>query len=655
MAGQAVAQLRQKELLNQAWEFRLDKKGENAAWEKITVPHSWNAKDGITKDYYRGNGEYRYRLNLSKNQLKQRLFLRFEAASQQAEVFVNGQQAGTHIGGFNAFCFEITPFVRLGENLVEVHVSNRAELKIAPLEGDFTVFGGIYRPVSLLTLPETCITPLDYASPGVYVSQKVTDGKAELSVLTKVNQGGKRAKELAVKTSIYDAEGRLVGSSVTTRKAAGEETLDFTNRLTVQNPQLWDGLRSPYMYRVFVEVARGNEVLDTLSQYVGLRHFRMDPEKGFMLNGRSYQLRGVNRHQDRPDKGWAISEADHREDMELIQEIGANGIRLAHYPHSDYFYTLCDRAGMLVWAEIPLVGKAQDSEAFTKNVQTELIELIRQNYNHPSIFCWGLCNELSSGDVKALIEGLNETAHREDAGRPTVLAANVEKRPENLVPDFLAFNTYPGWYWAEPSAMKSTLERWNGLGGKKGICVSEYGAGANIWHHWQTGKKTPDAGGVFHPEEWQAIVHEETYNAIDKSDFVWGSFVWNMFDFASASRMEGDMPGMNDKGLVTYDRKTRKDAFYFYKSVWSDEPVFHITSRRDVGRRDSVTDVKVYANCDEVRLKVNGQDCGAPERKGTVCVWKQISLKKNAENRIEVTGSKNGRTLTDECKWRHYE
>lgn len=382
-----AGQLRQQSFLSEKWDFRLDRDEAEDVWEQVDVPHTWNAKDGTSPDYYRGDGTYRYTLSISPAMMKKRIFLRFEAASQKAEVKLNGQEVGEHVGGFNAFCFEITPYVHSGENLLEVAVSNRKELNIAPLEGDFTVFGGIYRPVSLLLLPKACITPLDYASSGVYVSQQVSERRADLSVVTKVDNGLKRVKELSVKTDVFDAAGKLVATSTTSQAVEGQARLDFTNRLKVDNPMLWDGRKSPYLYRVFVELSRGKEVLDTLSQYVGLRSFRVDAEKGFILNGTPYKIKGVNRHQDRPDKGWAISSADHREDMSLIKEIGANGIRLAHYPHSDEFYTLCDREGMWVWAEIPLVGKALDTPEFMENMKTELTELIRQNFNHPSIFC----------------------------------------------------------------------------------------------------------------------------------------------------------------------------------------------------------------------------------------------------------------------------
>lgn len=648
--SQISAQLRQHYFLDREWEFRSDKKGTGPAWEKVTVPHTWNATDGMTPEYYRGTGEYRYHLKVVPEMLKKRAFLRFEAVSQVADVFVNGTKAGSHKGAFNAFCFEITPLLKKGENLLEVKVSNRPDNDIAPLAGDFTIFGGIYRPVSLLLLPKTCITPLDYASPGVYIHQdKVDANEAELSIVTKVNSN-RTVKGLAVRTRIFNDRGEQVGNSTTQEPSAMNENMEFVNKLNVRHPILWDGLKKPHLYRVHIEVLKGNTVIDTLSQYTGLRYCTVDANKGFFLNGKPYKIKGVNRHQDREGKGWAITNKEHREDMELIKEIGANGIRLAHYPHSDFFYSLCDREGMLVWAEIPLVGKASPTPAFTENIKMQLTELIRQNFNHPSIFCWSLFNELSEGDVKELIQELNELAHKEDPGRFTVAAANIEKRPENVITDLMAYNTYPGWYWAQPSVMKSSVAHWNRLIGSKGICVSEYGAGANIWHHQQDVKSSPKTDGVFHPEEWQAIVHEQNYQAISSSDFVWGSFVWNMFDFASASRDEGDIQGLNDKGLVTYDRKVKKDAFYFYQSVWSEQPVLHIASRRDIARREPVTDIKIYSNCDNVRLKVNGQDCGSPAREGSIYIWKNISLKKG-ENRIEATGNRGSAGVSDQCKW----
>lgn len=643
------AQLRQQYILEKDWEFRLDK--DDSVWEKVSIPHTWNAHDGTSPAYYRGVGEYRYSLDVSPAMLKKRIFLRFEAVSQVAQVVVNGKNTGTHRGGFNAFCLEITNLLRKGTNLIEVKVSNRKDENIAPLAGDFTIFGGIYRPVSLLLLPEVCITPLDFASSGVYIRQKTDAGHSELSIVTKVDGREQKAiKNLRVRTSLFDGKDELVEHCSTQEYTQEGNTASFTNRLNVNRPILWDGRQSPHLYRVFVEILKGNTIVDTLSQYIGLRYCSVNAHKGFFLNGKPYKIKGVNRHQDREDKGWAITREDQRQDMEFIKEIGATGIRLAHYPHSDFFYSLCDKEGMLVWAEIPLIGKARPEAAFTENMKLQLTELIRQNFNHPSIFCWSLFNELSEGDVKGLVEELNDLAHREDPGRFTVAAANIENRPENTVTDIMAYNTYPGWYWGEPSTMKSSLAHWNRLVGEKGIAVSEYGAGANVWHHWQTDQKVPKADGIFHPEEWQSIVHEHNYQAIADSPFVWGSFVWNMFDFASAFRNEGNMLGMNDKGLVTYDRKIKKDAFFFYKSLWSDEPVMHITSKRDVARNNPVTPVKVYSNCENLVLKVNGKDCGVPVKKKNIYLWENVPLKKG-ENQLQVLGYKNQRQLSDHCKW----
>ncbi len=642
------AQLRQQYTLQKDWEFRLDKG--DAAWQKTSIPHTWNAHDGTTPAYYRGVGEYRYSLDVSPAMLKKRIFLRFEAVSQVAEVLVNGKNVGTHQGGFNAFCFELTPLLRKGTNLIEVKVSNEKENNIAPLAGDFTVFGGIYRPVSLLLLPKVCITPLDFASSGVYIRQQTDLEHSRLSIVTKVDKGTQATKNLTVRTSLFDGKGKLIDRRSTQHYTQEGNTANFTNLLHVDHPVLWEGRKSPHLYRVFVEILKGNAVVDTLSQYTGLRYCSIDARKGFLLNGKSYKIKGVNRHQDREDKGWAITREDQRQDMELIKEIGATGIRLAHYPHSDFFYSLCDKEGMLVWAEIPLIGKARPEAAFTENMKLQLTELIRQNFNHPSIFCWSLFNELSEGNVKGLVEELNGLAHQEDPDRFTVAAANIEKRPENTVTDIMAYNTYPGWYWGEPSTMKSSLAHWNRLVGEKGIAVSEYGAGANVWHHWQSDRKVPKADGIFHPEEWQSIVHEQNYRAISDSPFVWGSFVWNMFDFASASRDEGNMQGINDKGLVTYDRKIRKDAFYFYKSLWSDEPVIHITSKRDVARNTPLTCVKVYSNGDALFLKVNGKDCGAPLKKNNIYIWENVPLKPG-ENQLQVSGTKEQEQMSDHCKW----
>ena len=366
------------------------------------------------------------------------------------------------------------------------------------------------------------------------------------------------------------------------------------------------------------------------------------------------QIHGVNKHQCRQDKGWAVSEADLDEDFALIREMGCTGVRLAHYPHAAYAYDVCDRQGLLVWAEIPLVNQITDSPEFFANAKQQLVEMIRQNYNHPSIVFWSLSNEMQSEKYPRfhdLLRELNTLAKAEDPDRLTVVANDkVWRETVNRESEILAFNSYPGWYYGKPDDMGLMLDLWNEAGHHRGIGVSEYGAGASIKHHDQALIK-PKASSLWHPEEWQAHVHELNYMAIAARPFVWGSFVWNMFDFASAGRNEGDTHSRNDKGLVTFDRKTRKDAFFFYQANWSAQPVLHITGSRHTPRRESSTPVKVYANAKAVTLQVNGRDAGAGRAAGFgIFIWDDVRLAKG-RNTVTAQAEINGAKLADQCVW----
>lgn len=624
-------------------------------WEKVTIPHTWNKEDGtgaLNGSYYRGAGVYSKNLYLPKEMKNRSIYLRFEAVSSAAEIYINGNFVGRHEGAFNAFCFDITRFVRIGkDNQLVVKATNKWNENIIPLAGDFTVFGGIYRPVSLIVLNPVNITPLDFASSGVYVTQtEVNDSQATLDITTKLNNETNLSQPISVKFTLLNQKGESEHTFSQNIILSKRSKKDVHQQLIVKQPILWNGKKNPYMYTLQVEVLKNGKLLDEVSEKIGLRYFHIDSQKGFFLNGNPSNLRGVNRHQDREGLGWAITNIEHDEDMELIKEIGANAIRLAHYPHSKYFYSLCDEAGILVWAEIPFIERATYSPEFLENTKLQLLELIRQNYNHPSIFCWSLFNELTQGDPHEIVKELNNLAHLEDPTRFTVSAPNHENRPENSISDYLAYNTYPGWYWAAPDAMGGSLEHWNRLGGEKGICVSEYGAGASILHHEQNVSQAPRTDGPWHPEEWQALVHEGNYKQINKREFVWGSFVWNMFDFAVASRNEGDRRGINDKGLVTYDRKTKKDAFYFYKANWSEDPVIHITSSRHVERSEAVTDIKVYSNAKGLILYVNEECKGSVNEENGVYVWKKIQLQPG-KNTISVSGRKGEKLISDTCEW----
>ena len=654
----ASATLRQQMPLDGEWLFSKDPSaGEKRQWESVSVPHCWNANDGVTPDYYRGGAKYVYPLHIDSIPEGKRAFLRFEAVSQEADILVNGHKAGSHQGAFNAFNFEITDFIHEGENEIIVNATNRWNENIAPLEGDFTIFGGIYRPVTLLWLPDNCISPLDHASSGTYITQKnVSDDKASLEIITKLDgEAFKGKNRYTLQATLLDPDGKTVASGTTRCGKENDGRIEVKHNLNVDKPQLWSPEHPENLYRVFYELKDGKTVVDTLSETIGFRYFNIDPEKGFFLNGKPYRLAGVNRHQDRPGKGWAISKEDHDEDMALINEIGANTIRLAHYPHSEYFYDLCDRNGKLVWAEIPFIGHGTDTPEFTDNLKLQLLELIRQNYNHPSIFIWSLFNEIGFGDHRdvkpdGIVAELNALAHREDPSRPTVGATNRDDLPENNVPDYVAHNSYPGWYVASPAAMGEMADAKN-LG--KGVAFSEYGAGASIHCHDGSLTTPPSPGGHYHPEEWQAAAHEEVYRQLEQRPFVWATWVWNMFDFASSWRNEGDARGINDKGLVTYDRKTPKDAFYFYKAQWNKEPMVHITSKRHSLRDNDLTDVKVYTNCDKVELKVNGKSYSTVTPANGVATWNNIHLTPG-DNDVEVKGYRDGHVVTDNCRWLHF-
>ena len=665
------AQLRSSTVIGGDWKFIKQEAPSTTPktddWETVTVPHTWNIKDGQSgnvgdewdngKGFYRGPGTYFKKLNIPETYKGKRTFLRFEAVSQSAQVYINGKLVGKHEGAFNAFVVEITQFVKTGDNYLLVKASNSYNKNMPPLGGDFTLFGGIYRPVSLIVLNPVCITPLDYASSGVYVKQeKVTDAKADLEVKVKLSNQLSSPTKTNIKISILDKNNKVVASSQTSLTIKNGETSTATQNLNIANPHLWNGLQDAYQYRAFVEVIQGKKVLDTLSQKIGLRYYKIDPEKGFFLNGKPYKLAGVNKHQDFEGMGWAVTADKQEEDMRLIKEIGANAVRLAHYPHPNYFYSLCDVNGLVVWAEIPVVNNITASPEFTDNAKMMLTELIRQNYNHPSIFFWSLYNELGqrkTDDPQQLITELNNLAHAEDPTRLTVAAANKIERAEKFIPDVLAFNAYPGWYGGgSPHKMERNIRAWNDSMHHKGVGVSEYGAGASINQHQQNMTLPPDTKGRWHPEEWQAIVHEANYKHIKQTDFIWGSFVWNMFDFASAGRKEGEQLGTNDKGLVTYDRKTRKDAFYFYKANWNPEPMVYITSRRHTVRDTAFTDIKAYSNCPKVELFVNGKTLGTTTEDNHVYIWKNIELLAG-KNKITLKGTKEGKVFVDECEWEY--
>jgi beta-galactosidase len=650
-------------LLDSGWKWQLGDPTNAAAtdfndagWQTVSLPHNWGcraAQEG--KPYYRGPGWYRRELDVTPEAGK-RYFLRFEAASLVADVYLNGKFLGEHRGGFGAFCFEITKDLSsTGTNLLAVRVDNTRFPDIAPLEGDFSVYGGLYRPVHLIETGEEAFGLTDHASPGVaWLQTSVSQTQAALDVTAEISNGTRKRLPMKLVASVVDAAGKTVVRQEQAITLAPRDTAPYYLRVVVPQPHLWNGRKDPYLYQAVMELrAPDGALVDRVVQPLGLRYYRIDPDKGFFLNGRPYNLHGVDMHQDYMNVGWAMTDADMDTNISLIKEIGATCVRCAHYQHSDYFYSLCDQAGILVWAEIPQVNVIRDTPEFENTSRNQLLDLIRQNINHPSIFVWSLGNEIGShsDDPHRELQDLANVAHGEDPTRPTIEATMTEARPQmNKIPDLLGWNIYPGWYSGSMEDYGRDLDKLRDTSRHGGFCLSEYGAGANPAQHEQN-PQHPKPGGQWHPEEWQAEVHEAAWAAIKKRPFVWASFAWCMFDFAVSTRHEGGQPGLNDKGLVTRDRKTKKDAFFFYKANWSDEPVLYITSRRFTERTNPATSVKIYSNAKAVELFVNGISLGQ-NGNGTNCVfdWPNVKLTPG-ENQIEVKAERDGQRLSDHCVW----
>jgi beta-galactosidase len=654
---------RESSQLDDGWKFQLGEVTnvaaadfDDAGWSAVTLPHCWGWEEAQQgKHFYQGPGWYRRELNVMPEPGK-RYFLRFEAASTVADVYLNGQWLGEHRGGFGAFAFEITTnLAASGTNQLVVRVSNAPAADIAPLSGDFSVYGGLYRPVHLLVTGEQNFTPTDHGSPGVaWLQTSVSATQAVLDVTAQISDAAKKRRQLMLVASVLDADGKLVASSEEKISTAERMTAPYNLRVTVPQPHLWNGRQDPYLYQAVVELRTTNgDVVDAVTQPLGLRYYSVDPDKGFFLNGEPYHLHGVDKHQDRFNKGWAVSDADLDEDVALLKEIGATVIRCSHYQQSDYFYSQCDRLGILVWAEIPQVNEIKPTPEFEETSRNQLLDLIRQNINHPAIFTWSIFNEVDArrGDPFRELQDLRNTAHGEDPTRPVIAATCHGEWPAlNKITDLLGWNIYPGWYGGKLSDYGAILDRYRNDSQFGGICISEYGAGANVTQH-EDHPRQPKAGGQWHPEEYQALTHEAAWAAMKTRPYIWGTFVWNLCDFAVATRNEGGVPGRNDKGLVTYDRKIRKDAFYFYKANWSDEPMVYITSRRFTERTNAVTDVKIYSNASQAECLLNGVSLGQRDNDGNgVFIWKNVTLAPG-ENRIQARAERAGQKLTDECAW----
>ncbi|MBR0161449.1 MAG: glycoside hydrolase family 2 protein [Oscillospiraceae bacterium] len=570
--------------LNQDWHF----KGPAGTVEVISVPHTWNAVDGQDggNDYKRCLCGYEKTFEKPAYADSERVYLQFHGVNSECTVTLNGKKVMSHEGGYSTFRTDVTD-VLSEENVLSVSVSNAPNDSVYPQKADFTFYGGIYRDVELLIVPEKHFDLDYYGGYGLTVTAKPLEGydRAEVSVKTFQNS------EETVTVTLVDADGREVAAG------KGSEQL-----LYIENVHLWNGIEDPYLYTCIAKLSSGDEV----SARFGVRDFHYHPKTGFYLNGRRYPLRGVSRHQDRKGVGNAITRDMHREDMDIICEMGANTIRLAHYQHDQYFYDLCDERGMVVWAEIPYISEHMPKGR--ENTISQMKELIVQCYNHPSIVCWGVSNEItnSTRDKKDMLDNhrvLNDLCHRMDPNRFTTLACYAMCGPFNPVAhitDVVSWNLYLGWYvpglWLNDVWMRFFHTAYP----DRCLGYSEYGCEGIPNLH----SSHPHRGD--HTEEYQARYHEYMLACFERNPYMWATHVWNMFDFAADARDQGGEPGMNHKGLVTFDRKTRKDSFYLYKAYWSREPFVHICSKRFQDRTEEKIEVKVYSNQNEITLYVNG-------------------------------------------------
>ena len=569
-------------------------------WETVNVPHSWNAVDGMDggNDYYRGTCHYAKRLNKADFPAAERYYLEFRGASNSADVYVDGKKLFHHDGGFSTFRVDITAELK-DESLLVVAVDNTANETVYPQMADFTFYGGIYRDVNLICVSESHFDLDYYGGPGIAVTPTIEGNKASVKVdtyLTNAKDGQ------TIRYTIYDKDENVVAQT---------ETAETSATLEIDSVHLWNGRKDPYLYCCEAELLASGNVLDNVCTRFGCRTFKIDPENGFILNGEEYPLRGVSRHQDRWGFGNALLPEHHEEDIELICEMGATTIRLAHYQHDQYFYDLCDEKGMVIWAEIPYISKHMPTGR--ENTISQMKELVTQNYNHPSIVVWGLSNEISiGGSTEDLLENhriLNDLCHEMDKTRLTTIAAVSMCKmddPYLQIPDVVSYNHYFGWYGGETSMNGPWFDKFHEMHPNIPIGCCEYGCEALNWH-----TSEPRQGD--YTEEYQAYYHEELIKQLFTRKYMWATHVWNMFDFGADARNEGGENGQNHKGLVTIDRKYKKDSFYAYKAWLSDEPFVHLCGKRYIDRVEDVTKVTVYSNQPKFELFANGVSLGVKE------------------------------------------
>ena len=573
-------------------------------WDFVNLPHSWNALDGQDggNDYYRSTAIYAKELDREELPESQRYYIEIRGANSSADLYVNGKKFAHHDGGYSTWRCDITSEIGL-KTMIALAVDNAPNEQVYPQVADFTFYGGLYRDINIIGVPESHFTLDYYGGPGIKVTPIVAGKDAKVDVEVYVTNG-KLGQSL--RYTLLDKEGNVVASA---------DCADTSVSLQIPNVHLWHGRKDPYLYTAKVELVEDGEAIDCVSTRFGCRSYEIHPEKGFILNGEAYPLRGVSRHQDRWGIGNALLPEHHKEDIEYICEVGATTIRLAHYQHDQYFYDLCDEYGQVIWAEIPYIS--QHMPGGRENTVNQMKELIIQNYNHPSIVVWGLSNEITMKNPKDpdLLENhhiLNDLCHELDKTRPTTMAVvSMCDMDEEYVhiPDTVSYNHYFGWYGGDTSMNGPWFDKFHAKYPNQPIGISEYGCEALNWH---TSK--PIQGD--YTEEYQAYYHEELIKQIHDRPYLWATHVWNMFDFGADARAEGGENGQNHKGLMTFDRKYKKDSFFAYKAWLNPEPMVHLCGKRYVDRVEDVTKVTVYSNQPTVELFANGVSLGVQEHNG---------------------------------------
>ena len=597
--------------LNKDWHFQIEGKYD----EKVDVPHTWNAVDGQDggNDYLRALATYEKTFDAPVfDKDKECVYIQFDGVNSESTVYLNGEEVIRHEGGYSTFRKDITDYLKDKDNHLKVLVDNRPNTRVYPQKADFTFYGGIYRDVNLLVVSKSHFDLDHYGTRGIRIKAKPVEGykKAIGKAFLYVNSGSADVNIEVLDADekvIHEARIRHEDSRSQQEKSSGDGSFCLEHEFIIDDVHLWEGIKNPYLYHLKATLIEAGEAVDEIETRFGVRDFHYHPKTGFYLNGKSYALHGVSRHQDRKGLGNAITNEMHKEDMDLICEMGANTIRLAHYQHSQYFYDLCDERGLIVWAEIPYISEHMPDGR--DNTISQMKELIIQNYNHPSIVCWGISNEItiSTKNKKDMMENhriLNDLCHEMDDTRFTTLACYAACGPFNKVAhitDTVSWNLYLGWYVPGLFLNDLWMRFFHLVYPNRCLGYSEYGCEGMPNLH----SENPHRGD--HTEEYQAVYHEYMLKCFERNPFMWATHVWNMFDFAADARNQGGEPGMNHKGLVTFDRKTKKDSFYLYKAWWSEDPFVHIASKRFVQRTKNRIRLKVYSNQNEITLFADGK------------------------------------------------